>query len=212
MSAAKLEAALKVCPLVAILRGVKPDEAADMGHALVEAGFSIIEVPLNSPDPFISIATMVDVLPDEILIGAGTVLSTDDVAKLADAGGQLMVSPNTNPAVIAASAAAGMASLPGFSTVTEAFTALEAGATGLKLFPTDGYPPSYLKAISAVLPKGVGLFPVGGVNTTNMQPWVDNGAAGFGLGSSLYKAGRSVEDVAEAARAHVAAVRETGLI
>lgn len=211
MTIAKFDAAMAACPLVAILRGLKPDEAVEMGEALVEAGFTIIEVPLNSPQPFESIARLVEALPDNILLGAGTVLTTDDVSRLADAGGQLMVSPNTAPDVISAAAAKGMISLPGFATPTEAFAALDAGATGLKLFPADGCQPGYIKAIRAVLPADLKILAVGGVNTTNMQPWVDAGAAGFGLGSSLYKAGRSVEDVAVAARAHVAAVRETGL-
>ena len=207
----KFTAAMAACPLVAILRGLQPDEAVEVGLALVENGFHIIEVPLNSPQPFVSIARLVDALPDHILLGAGTVLNTGDVEQLADAGGQLMVSPNTVPAVIAAAAAKGMVTLPGFATPTEGFAALDAGATGLKLFPTDGYPPSYIKAVRAVLPAGLPILAVGGVNTENMQPWVDMGASGFGLGSSLYQAGRSAEETGIRAKAHVDAVRATGL-
>jgi len=212
MNDTKLAAAMAACPLVAILRGLQPHEAVEIGTALVEAGFRIIEVPLNSPDPFTSISLMADALPADVVIGAGTVLTDEQVARLADAGGELVVSPNTDAAVIRAAAARGMYCLPGFVTPSEAFLALDSGATGLKLFPADSFSPAYLKAMRAVLPADVPVLPVGGISTDNMNEWVAVGAAGFGLGSSLYKAGLSVEEVATRARAHVAAVRETELV
>lgn len=188
------------CPLVAILRGVRPDEVEDIGAALVEAGFTLIEVPLNSPDPFDSIARLVQRFGGQALIGAGTVLDVPSVERLAGAGGRMVVSPNTNEAVIRASVAAGMASLPGYFTPSEAFAAFAAGATALKLFPAEGASPTVLKAHRAVLPKHVPVLAVGGIAPTNMAPWLAAGAAGFGLGSALYKPGASAELVGAAAR------------
>jgi len=200
----RLRAALDRCPLVAILRGVRPDEVEAIGAALIEAGFSIIEVPLNSPDPFDSIGRLV--AKGGALIGAGTVLTLQEVARLSQAGGELAVSPHCDPAVIAATKAAGMASVPGVATPTEAFAALHAGADALKLFPAEAASPAVLKAMRAVLPTGTALLPVGGIGPDSMGPWRAAGAAGFGLGSALYKPGDSVEAVAAQARRFIAAL------
>jgi 2-dehydro-3-deoxyphosphogalactonate aldolase len=192
------------CPLVAILRGVRPDEVEAIGAALIGAGFTLIEVPLNSPDPFESISRLAGRFGGQAMIGAGTVLDVAAVERLADAGGRMVVSPNTNEAVIRASVAAGMASLPGYFTPSEAFAALAAGANALKLFPAEGASPAVLKAQRAVLPKHVPVLAVGGISPTNMAPWLAAGAAGFGLGSALYKPGASAEQVGGAARDFIA--------
>jgi 2-dehydro-3-deoxyphosphogalactonate aldolase len=191
------------CPLVAIIRGVTPDEVVAIGEALFEAGLRIIEVPLNSPQPLDSIGRLAKALGDRALIGAGTVLDPADVTRIRDIGGRLIVSPSTDTEVIAATAAAGMVSSPGFFTPSEAFQALKAGATGLKLFPAEAVTPAFVKAQRAVLPKDVPLLVVGGVTPTNMRPWLDAGANGFGLGSGLYKPGQSPAEVAAQARAYV---------
>jgi len=201
---AEFDAAFARCPLIAILRGVKPDEVEDIGEALVEAGFTLIEVPLNSPDPFNSIGKLARRFAGRAVIGAGTVLRVADVEGVRDVGGTMIISPNANVKVIAASAAAGLVSLPGVMTPTEAFAALDAGATALKLFPAEGSSPSILKAMRAVLPKELRLLPVGGVAPDNMGPWLEAGAAGFGLGSALYKPGLSAAQVGDNARAFVA--------
>lgn len=203
---AAFDAAFTACPLVAILRGVRPDEVEAIGDALVDAGFTLIEVPMNSPDPLGSVARLARRLGSRAVVGAGTVLRPEDVQAVADAGGAMVISPNANPAVIAATAAAGMASLPGIATPTEGFAALEAGATVLKLFPAEGSTPSVLKAMLAVLPKGIRLLPVGGVAPDTMAPWRAAGAAGFGLGSALYKPGMTAAEVGANARAFVAAL------
>lgn len=200
-----LNAALAVCPLVAILRGVRPDEVEAIGDAIIDAGFSMIEVPLNSPDPLASIALLAKRYGPQVLVGAGTVLTTADVADVKAAGGTLIISPNVNTDVIRASVAAGMISLPGFYTPTEAFAALEAGATGLKLFPAEGASPAYMKAQRAVLPKDLPLLAVGGVTPDNLAQWRAAGAQGAGLGSALYQAGLSAAEVGARARAFVAA-------
>lgn len=205
---ADLSAAMAICPLVAILRGVRPDEVEAVADQLVEAGFSMIEVPLNSPQPLDSIARLVGRYGPEVMIGAGTVLTVADVEAVKAVGGRLIVSPNVNTDVIRASAAAGMISLPGFFTASEAFAALDAGATGLKLFPAEGASPAYLKGLRAVLPGATPLLAVGGVAVDNLVDWVAAGANGAGLGSALYKAGKSAEEVGVAARAFVAAARE----
>jgi 2-dehydro-3-deoxyphosphogalactonate aldolase len=197
---------LAQCPLVAIIRGVTPGEAEAVGEAIYEAGIRIIEVPLNSPEPLESIRLLAARFGDGALIGAGTVLSPDAVAQVAEACGRLVVSPNTNLAVIAASVAAGMISLPGYFTPSEAFTAVAAGAHGLKLFPAEATPPAVLKAQSAVLPKDVPVLVVGGVTPETIPAWREAGAAGFGLGSGLYKAGQSAEETGRKARAYVAAL------
>ncbi len=206
--AAQFEKAFAACPLVAVLRGLTPAEAPAIGDALVEAGFTLIEVPLNSPDPFESIALLAKRLGDRAIIGAGTVLTTDNVARVADAGGTLIVSPNTDTAVIRASVAAGLISLPGYFTPSEGFAALAAGAHGLKLFPAEGAAPAYLKAQRAVLPKDAKVLAVGGITPETMQTWRDAGADGFGLGSNLYRAGKPAADVARDARQFVQAMKE----
>ena len=199
-------------PLVAILRGIRPEEAADVGLALVEAGFLCLEVPLNSPEPFASIRAMKDAVGDQALVGAGTVLDVADVELVREAGGEIVISPNCDPAVIAATKALGLTSMPAFFTPSEAFSALKAGADGLKLFPADAASPSTLKAIRAVLPKDPAVFVVGGVTPVNMSPWRDVGAFGFGIGSSLYAPGRDASDVASRARAFVSAWRQSDRI
>ncbi|HEV2727984.1 MAG TPA: 2-dehydro-3-deoxy-6-phosphogalactonate aldolase [Solirubrobacterales bacterium] len=195
------------CPLVAIIRGVTPTEAEAIGQAIFDAGIRIIEVPLNSPDPLASIELLAARRGDQALIGAGTVLQPREVVAVEAAGGRLIVAPNTDSAVIAASAAAGLVSCPGYFTPSEGFAALEAGATGLKLFPAEGASAAVLKAQRAVLPKDVPVLAVGGVRPDNMRTWLDAGADGFGLGSGLYKPGQSPEETGEKARAYVAGVR-----
>ena len=195
--------AFAACPLVAILRGLTPDEAPAIGDALADAGFTLIEVPLNSPDPLASIRLMADRLAGRALIGAGTVLTVEQVRQVADAGGTLIVSPNTNPDVIRASVAAGLVSMPGYFTPSEGFAALAAGATALKLFPADGTTPAMLKAQRAVLPRDVPVLAVGGVTPETMVAWHKAGADGYGLGSNLYKPGKPAADVATDARRYI---------
>lgn len=195
---------LDVCPLVGIIRGVTPDEAEAIGAAIFNAGIRIIEVPLNSPDPLASIKRLAASFGDRALVGAGTVLDPAQVAEVKAAGGRLIVSPNTNPAVIRASVAAGLVASPGYFTPSEAFTAIEAGAHALKLFPAEAATPAVIKAQKAVLPRHIPLVVVGGVRPDTMQPWLDAGADGFGLGSGLYVPGQSVADTAEKARVFVA--------
>jgi 2-dehydro-3-deoxyphosphogalactonate aldolase len=187
-------------PLVAILRGLRPDEAVEVGGALAGAGFRILEVPLNSPDPCASIRRLVDELGDGYLIGAGTVLDPARVRDVADAGGRLIVMPHADTAVIRAAKQAGLLCVPGVATPTEAFAALAAGADALKLFPAEQFAPAVLKAWRAVLPKDIAVLPVGGIAPDNMAPWLAAGAAGFGIGSSLYAPGRPAADVAARAR------------
>ena len=196
------------CPLVAVLRGLTPAEAPAVADALVEAAITLIEVPLNSPDPYDSIALLARRLGDRAVIGAGTVLTPEDVRRVSDAGGTLVVSPNTDTAVIRATVAAGMISLPGYFTPSEGFAALAAGAHGLKLFPAEGASPAYVKAQRAVLPKTIAVLAVGGITPDSMAAWRAAGADGFGLGSNLYKAGKPAADVAAAARRFVAAARD----
>ncbi|MEA3053172.1 MAG: 2-dehydro-3-deoxyphosphogalactonate aldolase [Sphingomonadales bacterium] len=198
---------LDQCPLVAIIRGVVPAEAEAIGAAILEAGIRIIEVPLNSPEPLLSIERLARSLGEEALIGAGTVLDSADVARVRNSGGRIIVSPNSHGPVIEAAAAAGLVSLPGFFTPSEAFAALRAGATGLKLFPAEGASPAVVKAQRAVLPRDVPLLVVGGISPDNMAPWIEAGADGFGLGSGLYKPGQSAEETAAKARAYVEGVR-----
>ncbi len=198
---------LDECPLVAILRGIGPEDAQAVADAVYESGIRIIEIPFNSPDPLRSIELLARSFGERALVGAGTVLDPTDVARVRDAGGRLVVSPDTNNAVISATAAAGMVSCPAFFTPTEAFTALRSGATALKLFPAEAAAPGVLKAQLAILPKDVTVLIVGGIKPDNMRPWLDAGAAGFGLGSGLYKPGQSAADTLEKARAYVAGVR-----
>lgn len=199
---------LDECPLIAIVRGMSPDEAEAIGEAIQQSGIRIIEVPLNSPDPLVSIERLAKTFGDSMLVGAGTVLSVDQVARVRDAGGRIIVSPNTNADVIAASADAGLVSSPGYFTPSEGFAAIGAGATALKLFPAEAATPSVLKAHLAVLPREVPLMVVGGVKPDNMRSWLDAGAAGFGLGSGLYKPGQSAAETLEKARAYVAGVKQ----
>ena len=190
-------------PLVAILRGVKPDEVEGIGEALVAAGIDAIEVPLNSPEPLDSIARLSRAFGADALIGAGTVLTRGEVEQVNEAGGRLVVSPNMEADVIAHARALGMVSLPGIFTPTEAFAALRAGADGLKIFPASLMGPAGVKAIRAVLPPATQVYAVGGVDETNMGDWLDAGTDGFGIGSALYKPGMSAADVGRRARAFV---------
>ncbi|QOF76899.1 2-dehydro-3-deoxy-6-phosphogalactonate aldolase [Variovorax sp. 38R] len=200
----KFNAAMQALPLVAILRGLSPAEAADVGDAIVEPGFRLLEVPLNSPQPLESIALMRQRFPNA-LVGAGTVLDAKQVREVQAAGGELIVSPNFNAEVIREAARLGMVCLPGVMTPTEAFGALAAGATGLKLFPAELASPAVVKALLAVLPAGTPVMPVGGISPDNMGTWRAAGAAGFGIGSSLYKPGKTAAAVREDAQRFVAA-------
>jgi len=191
------------CPLVAILRGVQPDEVEPIGDALVEAGFTLIEVPMNSPDPLDSIERLARRFGGQALVGAGTVLTRAQVAQVQAVGGQLIISPNSDPSVIAATAQAGMISMPGYFTPTEGFAAVQSGASALKLFPAEAAGPAVLKAQRAVLPKDLPILVVGGINPGNMAPWAQAGANGFGLGSALYKPGATAQQVGEAAHAFI---------
>ncbi|MEO8175204.1 MAG: 2-dehydro-3-deoxy-6-phosphogalactonate aldolase [Sphingomicrobium sp.] len=192
------------CPLVAIIRGVTPDEAEAIGAAIFDAGIRIIEVPLNSPQPFDSIALLARSLGDRALIGAGTVLDPGQVAEVATAGGRLIVAPNTNPEVIRATVAAGLVSSPGYFTPSEAFAAIAAGAQVLKFFPAEAATPAVIRAQKAVLPKTVPVIVVGGVAPDTVGAWLKAGADGLGLGSGLYKPGQSAEATAAQAKAYVA--------
>ena len=205
-SKARFAAALQALPLVAILRGLTPAEASAIGAALVGAGFVLIEVPLNSPPPLQSIAMLAAAHPDA-LVGAGTVLSASEVRDVHAAGGRLVVAPNFDAGVVAAALGLGMVCLPGGATATEAFAALAAGASGLKLFPAELVTPPVVKALRAVLRTDAVLLPVGGITPTSMAAYVDAGANGFGLGSALYKPGMNAVSVAANARAFVSAWR-----
>jgi len=199
-----LDTYLKDLPLIAILRGVTPDEIVAVGRALYEAGFRVIEIPLNSPQPFESIRRLTAELGEKCLIGAGTVLTEAQVAEVDAAGGRLIVSPNANLAVIRASKAAGLVSAPGVATPSEGFAALDAGADSLKLFPAEQLGPAVVKAWRAVFPRELALLPVGGITPDNMGPYVAAGANGFGLGSALYKPGLSTAQVSANAQAFAA--------
>jgi len=183
------------CPLLAILRGIRPEESVGVGEALYAAGIRLIEVPLNSPDPLDSIARLARHFGERAVVGAGTVLQTADVARVREAGGRMIVSPNTNPQVIRTAVEMGLVSCPGFFTPSEAFLALEAGAHVLKLFPAEAAGPAVLRAQRAVLPREALLLVVGGVTTADMAPYIKAGANGFGLGSGIYRPGDSPEDV-----------------
>jgi 2-dehydro-3-deoxyphosphogalactonate aldolase len=198
---------LDECPLVGIIRGVTPEEAEAIGEALYEGGIRIIEVPLNSPDPLASIERLAKKFGDSLLVGAGTVLDPTDVGRVWDAGGRIIVSPNTNIDVIAATAAIDLVSSPGYFTPTEAFEAIAAGATVLKFFPAEAASPAVLKAQLAVIPTEVPVLPVGGIKPDNMRPWLEAGATGFGLGGGLYQPGQSPADTLTKARAYVAGLK-----
>lgn len=202
---AAFDAAFARCPLVAILRGIRPDEVATVGATLVDAGFTVIEVPLNSPDPLASIARLARALEGRAIVGAGTVLDPADVAGIAEAGGALVVSPNTDKRVIAATVSHGLASMPGFATPGEAFAALRAGADALKLFPAEGASPAALRAMRAVLPPDTRILPVGGITLDTLDSWFQAGASGFGLGSALYVPGRDPGSVGAIARRFITA-------
>jgi 2-dehydro-3-deoxyphosphogalactonate aldolase len=191
--------------IIAILRGITPPEAVEICDVIVAEGITHIEVPLNSPDPFTSIAAMVRAVDADIVIGAGTVLTTDDVANVKSAGGTLIVSPNADVDVITATKAAGMLSYPGVLTPTECFAAIKAGADGLKIFPSSVIGTAGLAAYKAVLPKDVPVYAVGGAGPDNFADWIAAGAAGFGIGSAIYKPGYTADDVRQRARAIVAA-------
>ena len=206
----ELQRRLARLPLIAILRGLRPDEATPIGEALLEAGFVAIEVPLNSPEPLASIERLARAFGDRALIGAGTVLQAAEVEQVAAAGGQLIVMPHGDPAIIRAAKSRGLLCVPGVATPTEAFAALAAGADALKLFPAEALPPGVVKAWRAVLPKDLWLLPVGGITPETMAPYLEAGANGFGLGSALYRAGMSMADVARSARAFGAAWPASG--
>ena len=202
-----LDDALAACPVIAILRGVTPDEVLDHAQALFDAGIRAIEVPLNSPEPLESIARLAKGLGDSCVCGAGTVLTVSEAEAVARAGGQLIVSPNADGAVIARTVALGLASAPGVATATEAFAAIAAGARHLKLFPAATYGPGHLKQLRAVLPAKVAVLAVGGVGPEAFANWLAAGALGFGLGSELYKVGQSPAETAAKAARVVGALR-----
>jgi 2-dehydro-3-deoxyphosphogalactonate aldolase len=202
-----LDEALNTCGLIAILRGVTPQEAVSVGQTLYDAGLRIVEVPLNSPDPFTSIAALAKAFGPRMIVGAGTVLSVQDVNMLKDHGGQISVSPDANPEVIARAKAVGMEPLPGVFSPTEAFSAIRAGARHLKLFPAEAASPATVKAWKAVLPKHVQIHAVGGVTSSNMSEWLTCGVTGFGIGSSLYKPGKSMAEIRTSAGELVSAYK-----
>jgi 2-dehydro-3-deoxyphosphogalactonate aldolase len=202
-----LGAYLARCDLVAILRGIRPGEAGGVTAALEEAGVAIVEVPLNSPDPMISIAALSREFGARLLIGAGTVMTADQVGEIAVAGGRLIVTPHADAVVVRAAKRNGLIAVPGFFTPAEAFAMLDAGADALKLFPAEGASPAMLRAMRAVLPAGTMVLPVGGIEASNMGAWRAAGAAGFGIGSAIYKPGDTAEIVGAKARALVSAAR-----
>ncbi len=201
---APFHCALQALPLIAILRGLTPAEAPAIGDALHDAGFRLIEVPLNSPDAYASIALLARRLPD-CVVGAGTVLSTGQVRAVRDSGGALIVAPNLDPAVVSEAVALALPAIPGVATPSEAFAAIRAGATAIKLFPAEVMPPAVVRAWRAVIPSDIAMLPVGGIVAQAIGAYRDAGASGFGLGSALYRAGDEAGAVAERARRFVAA-------
>lgn len=201
---------LRDLPLVAILRGLRPEAAVEVGEALVEAGFRIVEVPLNSPQPLSSIERLARALPAAVLVGAGTVLDPDDVDRVRDAGGRLIVMPHADPGVIGRARDRGLVCTPGVATPTEGFAALRAGADALKLFPAEALPPPILKAWRAVFPPDTLMIPVGGIRPDGLKPYVDAGANGFGLGSALFSPKLTTAEIADNARAFATAWRALG--
>ena len=197
---------LRPFPLIAILRGIRPAEALEVGEVLADAGFRIVEVPLNSPEPYASIVKLAKRFSDQVLVGAGTVTDPEQVGRIADAGGALVVMPHSDPQVVEAAKRRGLYAVPGFATPTEAFRMIAAGADALKLFPAEANPPKVLKALRAVLPPEMPVLPVGGITPGNLREYWDAGAGGFGLGSALYKAGATPEKVKQAAEAFRQAV------
>lgn len=202
----ELEAWFERMPAVAILRGVRTDEVVEIGETLYEAGMGVIEVPLNSPDPFASIEKLSEAMGDRCVVGAGTVLTIQDADRVADAGGRIAVTPNTNPDVIKRSIARGMVPMPGWATPTDAFQAYDAGARYLKLFPAATYGVGHVRAVSAVLPADAKLLAVGGAGVDNIKEWLDAGVDGFGMASNVYKPGYSAKEVFERARGIVEAI------
>jgi len=196
------------CKLIAILRGVRPDEVAAIAAALDSTGIAIIEVPLNSPGPLVSIATLARDFGTRLLIGAGTVMTEAQVTAIARAGGKLIVTPHADPVITRAAKAHGLIAVPGFFTPTEAFAMLAAGADALKLFPAEAASPAVLRALRAVLPANTAVLPVGGIDAGNIPTWRTAGAAGFGIGSAIYKPGDTAETTAAQARALLAALPE----
>lgn len=207
-----LQQVLAEMPLVAILRGILPVDAVDIAEALVDAGFRCIEVPLNSPDPLVSIERIAARMGDRALVGAGTVLSAQDVSRVAAAGGRIIIAPNSNSEVISTAKGAGLAAMPAFFTPTEAFEALAAGADALKLFPAEAASPAALKAMLAILPSGTAVLPVGGIGLDQIAPYRQAGAAGFGVGSSLYVPARPVAEIAARASALVGRIHSSAAV
>ena len=206
-----IDEALDESGVIAIIRGVRPEETLAVAEALHSAGVRIVEVPLNSPNPFESIRLLAANFHGRLFCGGGTILSESDVERVASAGGRLMVSPNTNPAVIHRAVAMGMIPFPGFGSASEAFAAIDAGARRLKLFPASTYGPDHLKALKAVLPTDVIVAPVGGVGAADMAVWRKAGASCFGIGSEIYKPGMAPDDVHSRAVELVRAERESRL-
>lgn len=202
-----LDDALAEMPIIAIIRGVTPEEAVGVGQALYDAGIRVIETPLNSPEPFDSIARLAEAFAGRMVVGAGTVLTVEAVDKVAAAGGRISVSPNTDPAVIGRALELGLEPLPGFGSASEAFAAVHAGARRLKLFPASTYGAGHVKALKDVLPKDVTVMPVGGVGPGQFADWWAAGARGFGMGGDLYKPGRSLDEIGARGRAAADAVR-----
>lgn len=196
---------LSCSPVIAILRGIKPNEAEHIGHALEEAGIAIVEVPLNSPDPLASITILAKAFGDRMLIGAGTVMDVEKVVQVSEAGGRLIVTPHAELSVVRAAKEAGLFAVPGFFNPTEAFALLREGADAIKLFPAEVVGPSMLKALRAVLPKNALMIPVGGIDSSNIGPWMDAGADGFGAASSIYRPGDDAKTVKEKAKSLVVA-------
>ena len=201
-----LKTALATCPLVAILRGIRPDEAEGVTAALIEAGLRVIEVPLNSPEPFDSIGRLARRFSDVALIGAGTVMTEDDLRRVHEAGGRLLVTPHAAPELVRAAKLLGMQAAPGFFTPAEAFSLLREGADALKLFPSEAASPAVLRALRAVLPVGTAVVPVGGMDAATIPAWREAGAAGFGIGSALYRPGDTPVSVAGKAATLLAAL------
>ena len=202
----ELSSFLARCPLIAILRGVRPDEVLAIGAALERAGIAVVEVPLNSLQPIVSIAALAREFGERLLIGAGTVMTAAQVAEIADAGGRLVVTPHADAAVTRAAKGRGLLAVPGFFTPTEAFAMLAAGADALKLFPAEAASPAVLRALRAVFPPPTAVLPVGGIDVSNIPAWRAAGAAGFGIGSAIYRAGDDVAAVAAKAERLVAAL------
>lgn len=195
MSDQKLDSLLEVMPIIAILRGVRPDEVVDIGRAVFDAGIRVIEVPLNSPSPFQSIELLHQAMARRCIIGCGTLTQTTDIEKVADAGGRIVVTPNTNEKVITKCIEAGLTPVPGWATPSDALAAYAAGARHLKLFPATTYGVDHLQAVRAILPTDVSLLAVGGIDTGNVESWRQAGAQGFGIGSDIYQPGLSASQV-----------------